>query len=402
MSFVSYAQNFEDVMLWRALHDVKAGFYIDVGANDPLEDSVSKAFYDAGWHGINIEPLPSHYAALAEARPRDINLNCAAGTRTDTLRIWECEVRGWATMDPAVAAAHEADGRYGSWSEVEVLPLAQICERYAPQDIHFLKIDVEGFEQQVLEGMDFRRYRPWIVLSEATRPNSQQESHLQWEPLLLETDYVFAYADGLNRFYVAKERAYLLERLKYPPNVFDRFSTNKEEILHRWALDNERRAIEAEEAAKHQREYARLAARRLEEQQARADLLAAQVASLSANIQALEQSRSWRVTRPLRMLSLQRARLKEQGLKQRIRAACVIAGRKSVAMVRARPRLRAVLARSLHATGLYRRAFQIYARLLHAAPTANTVSSPHYEAHLTPRGRRVYEDLKEAIRKEHQ
>ena len=43
--FVSYAQNYEDVMLWRALKHVKKGFYVDVGANDPKFDSVTQAFY---------------------------------------------------------------------------------------------------------------------------------------------------------------------------------------------------------------------------------------------------------------------------------------------------------------------------------------------------------------------
>jgi hypothetical protein len=42
--FVSYAQNFEDVMLWRAFRDVEQGFYVDLGAQDPLVDSVSLAF----------------------------------------------------------------------------------------------------------------------------------------------------------------------------------------------------------------------------------------------------------------------------------------------------------------------------------------------------------------------
>jgi len=49
MTFVSYAQNFEDVLLWRALHDVEHGRYLDVGAHDPVIDSVSLAFYEAGW-----------------------------------------------------------------------------------------------------------------------------------------------------------------------------------------------------------------------------------------------------------------------------------------------------------------------------------------------------------------
>ena len=38
MRFISYAQNNEDVLLWRALGHVRDGFYIDVGANDPVHD----------------------------------------------------------------------------------------------------------------------------------------------------------------------------------------------------------------------------------------------------------------------------------------------------------------------------------------------------------------------------
>ena len=53
MRFISYAQNYEDVMLWRALQHIENGFYIDVGAAWPDVDSVTKAFYDKGWRGIN-------------------------------------------------------------------------------------------------------------------------------------------------------------------------------------------------------------------------------------------------------------------------------------------------------------------------------------------------------------
>jgi hypothetical protein len=67
MRFISYAQNNEDVLLWRALGHVQDGFYIDVGASDPVEHSVTRAFYDAGWRGINIEPLPAHIEAFASS-----------------------------------------------------------------------------------------------------------------------------------------------------------------------------------------------------------------------------------------------------------------------------------------------------------------------------------------------
>ena len=48
MRFESYAQFLEDLVLHCALKDVDKGFYIDVGANDPTDLSVTKFFYDRG------------------------------------------------------------------------------------------------------------------------------------------------------------------------------------------------------------------------------------------------------------------------------------------------------------------------------------------------------------------
>ena len=46
-SFVSHAQNREDVLLWRALNDVEQGRHIDLGAAEPVTDSVTYAFTSA-------------------------------------------------------------------------------------------------------------------------------------------------------------------------------------------------------------------------------------------------------------------------------------------------------------------------------------------------------------------
>src|SRR5688572_4513997 len=50
----SFAQNGEDVRLWRIFANQGPGFYVDVGAGDPTADSVTRLFYDSGWTGINI------------------------------------------------------------------------------------------------------------------------------------------------------------------------------------------------------------------------------------------------------------------------------------------------------------------------------------------------------------
>ena len=92
MSFVSYAQNSEDVMIWRALKHVAEGFYIDVGANDPTLYSVTRAFYDKGWHGINIEPVAEFFDRLKSERPRDINLQIGAGAEAGSFPFFEIPV----------------------------------------------------------------------------------------------------------------------------------------------------------------------------------------------------------------------------------------------------------------------------------------------------------------------
>src|ERR1035437_932931 len=286
MSLISYAQNFEDIMLWRALGHVENGFYIDVGANDPTADSVTKLFYDRGWSGINIEPLSVHFADLERERPRDINLCCAAGPTSGEIEIWECDVRGWTTADKAAIAEHIAQGESGNYLQVPMSTLTEICQQHAPQEIHFLKIDVEGFEQSVLEGMDFGRFRPWIVVVEATHPNAGEEVHEQWESLLTTANYVFVYADGLNRFYRSQEHAELARAFKYPPNVFDDFVKVAQIYSETLATQAQARATQANAAMIEAQTWA--SQMEVQANQAAAGILAAQARATQANAAMIE------------------------------------------------------------------------------------------------------------------
>src|SRR5690606_10575317 len=85
---------------------------------------------------------------------------------------------------------------------------------------------VEGFEGEVLRGMDFKRWRPWVLVIEATLPNSRATNHETWEHLVTSQGYAYAWFDGLNRYYVAAEHPELLARLDIQPNVFDDYITH--------------------------------------------------------------------------------------------------------------------------------------------------------------------------------
>src|ERR1700693_1107726 len=73
---ITYAQNFEDVRLWKALRDEPERFYVDVGAGHPVENSVTKLFSGRGWHGVNVEPGPN-FELLEIDRAADFNLRAA-------------------------------------------------------------------------------------------------------------------------------------------------------------------------------------------------------------------------------------------------------------------------------------------------------------------------------------
>jgi FkbM family methyltransferase len=259
-AFVSFAQNFEDVVLWRALGHVAHGFYIDVGAYSPDEHSVTRAFYQRDWRGLNLEPNPTLHSKFVAARPRDVNLMLAVADKPGTLLMNFVGETGLSTLDEGQAKEALRQGWTVVQQEVQADTLASVWAQYVDRDqeVHFLKVDVEGSEREVLLGNDWVANRPWIIVVEARRPLTQEPSHAAWEYILTDAKYTFAYADGLNRFYAANEHVELCTAFTYPPNVFDGFVLSA--------------VVQASERA------------------ARAE----------AALAAIEASRSWRLTRPLR------------------------------------------------------------------------------------------------------
>jgi FkbM family methyltransferase len=301
MTFISYAQNYEDVMLWRALKDVSNGFWIDIGAAHPREYSVTRAFSERGWCGVNVEPEPGYAAELRAERPRDVNLQVAVGAVPGRAQLQHLPGTGLSTFDAATADRHAKAGfpRTGAL-EVEVRTLADICVEHAPSDIHFLKIDVEGSEAAVLEGADFARFRPWIVVVEATVPGTPLRVTEGFERHLLNAGYRECWFDGLNTFYLAAEReASLAPAFCVPPNVFDFYirADHAAAVARVGALEAElgqERAALVEQAEAFGRDRA---------------ALNAEVARLEDLLAGMHASTSWRVTAPLRaiMRSLRRS-----------------------------------------------------------------------------------------------
>jgi FkbM family methyltransferase len=198
---VSYAQNAEDVVLANYFGERRRGFYIDIGANHPVDDSVTKHFYDLGWRGINVEPVAHLHELLQQHRPRDINLMVGVGAEPGTLRFDEdLDNAGLSSFHADLSANNAAAGHRIESREVPVVTLASICAEHVTTEIDFLKVDCEGFEADVLRGHDWDRFAPRVVLAENNFPE-------QWHDLVVSKGYHYVLNDGLNRYYLRADLA---------------------------------------------------------------------------------------------------------------------------------------------------------------------------------------------------
>ncbi len=382
-------------MLMRALKHIQNGFYIDVGAHDPSAGSVTKAFYDVGWHGINIEPITGPFQLLKSARPRDINLQVCVGPEDGTLELYDVLPSGLATALPEVAELHRASGFSVNTITTPVRRLDGLCKEFSAGEIHFLKIDVEGYEKQVLLGMDFSVFRPWIVVIEATIPNSPVENYDEWEYLVVRSGYQFVYFDGLNRFYVSNEHMELEHSFRIPPNFFDGFALAPNCYFSREVLSL---AQQAESKAQQAESKAQQAENKSLEVLTQAENALAEKCQYQAQLSAVYSSTSWRMTKPLRrsfdhLRSLIQLRSHES-LKQRAKALA----RRSIKLVSRYPRLKVVAIASVSRLGFANKLYRLH--LAQDAPIEFklTYSEPPRDLkHLSPRARKIYFDLKAAI-----
>lgn len=398
MSFVSYAQNYEDVMLWRALKHIKHGFYIDIGACDPETHSVTKAFYERGWHGINVEPVSERFERFKKTRPRDINLQIALDAGSGEITLYERPDIVFSTAKKEFAELHVTDRGYQKQEQhVSVGTFSMVCDRVHASSIHFLKINVGRVQKTVLEGMDFGKIRPWIILVESTLPNTQKECHSEWEPLLMDADYEYVYFDGLNRYYVAREHEDLKAAFNAPPNVFDDFIRSEQ-------LESELQAQQAGSRAAVAEARAQKADARINELQTELNAVHAanhhhwQLSELrDRQIQSIYRSCSWRITAPIRFFLDAAVAVKQRSFTPQS------ALRKAVASALNKPLLVALVHRCLRP---FPRLHAYVTRLVtvfvyppfYTAPMKNLSGDLSF-ANMTVNARKIYYELKSAIEK---
>jgi FkbM family methyltransferase len=157
---------------------------VDVGAHDGYTTSNSYPFVSDGWNAVLIEPLPDNFRKLKElynGNPRVQLVHSACGDKAGILPFYIKSDPKAASFE-ATLCSDDAPGRAWTHSAqtipVQVELLTDILRRTnCPPEFGILDVDAEGFDLEVLKGLDFHQFRPMFILSEANdeRPDKNEE-----------------------------------------------------------------------------------------------------------------------------------------------------------------------------------------------------------------------------------
>ena len=156
---------------------MRNGMFVDVGAHDGISFSNTLVFErELGWTGICIEPNPDVFTRLKNNRSA-ICLNIAIANAAGMLPF--IKVEGYAQMlsglSQSMNSRHiarikretEEHNAAHSTVEVSVKPLASVLTEHRISEIHYLSIDTEGSEVDVLASIDFGAVMIHVITVEA-------------------------------------------------------------------------------------------------------------------------------------------------------------------------------------------------------------------------------------------
>ncbi len=210
-SQTSYSQCGEDLIVNFILRQlgIDEPRYLDIGANHPVNLSNTYFFYRKGCHGVCVEPDPELCKGIRKKRPRDLCINAGVGvSHQKDVEFYLMSARTLNTFCKEEAERYQSYGEH-KIQEILRIPLVEIndliCENFSEKP-DFISLDVEGLDLEILDALDFNRFRPEVVCVETLTytQDKTEEKLTSIVELMLSKNYML-YADTyINSIFVDK------------------------------------------------------------------------------------------------------------------------------------------------------------------------------------------------------
>jgi FkbM family methyltransferase len=200
----SFSHFGEDLVIEELINQlgIERGFYVDVGAFDPVIVSNTLLLFKRGWSGINIDVDEQKIERFRRFRPRDWNLACGV-SKTSGRKQFAHYAAEYLTRLITETDDHSVVGDLPLETfEAETKPLNVIMEDspFRGQQIDFLNIDCEGSDLEVLESLDFPTYQPRLVAVEAIDPTTSAKI----KEFMNSQGYAMTHRLGFTRIFVPR------------------------------------------------------------------------------------------------------------------------------------------------------------------------------------------------------
>ena len=164
-----------DMMADEFFKKKEKGVYIDIGCHQPILNNNTYRLYKRGWTGINVDLDYNTIDMFNFFRKKDLNIQAGVSNSVEEKKLYFFHNRS------AINTLSESAGlKAKEVRTIQTTTLNKIIEnsRFKDMEIDYISIDVEGHELSVLEGLNFKKYRPKLVILELIDP-SIKEFHEQ-------------------------------------------------------------------------------------------------------------------------------------------------------------------------------------------------------------------------------
>jgi len=170
-----FSSDGEDYILQKIFGELKKGYYIDIGSHHPILHSNTFLFYLNGWRGVCIDPLPNLKKKYKIFRGEDIFLPAGftANNLNEKLTFYHyARNPDNSTFDKErVIELKNKFSRVPSEEiKVNLIQINDVMKSFSKinksSEIHLLNLDVEGFEEKILESFFLNKNFPWVICVE--------------------------------------------------------------------------------------------------------------------------------------------------------------------------------------------------------------------------------------------